>query len=147
MSLGFQPANTHAGERRRSRDHCDNIAMEDWHLLFDAVVERLRSTVQDMEPGMASRRRLTIAQARDNILECAQAFDQLHLTATHEFARCPPTDDNRPQSSHPPEGGLADENFPKIARDKVRAHWHGWRGGHAWYDILRGRVTVPPSDQ
>jgi len=72
----------------------DDIVMEYWDLLFDAVVERLRKTSEKSGPCTISRRGLTLAQSRDSIVEeCAQALDQLHRTASHEFARCRQTDD------------------------------------------------------
>lgn len=93
MRVGFHTAKAIEGERRPPRELSNNVVMEDWDFLFNAVVGRLRSTLEDMESGIASRRSLTSSQARDSILECAQALDQLHLTATQEFSRYRQTDD------------------------------------------------------
>lgn len=62
-----------------------DVALEDWDALFDAVVGRLRFNVEQWNAVVPSERRGTWVQVRSNILECVVALDQLHLTATHAF--------------------------------------------------------------
>ena len=62
-----------------------DVALEDWDALFDAVVGRLRLNVEQWNAVVPSGRRDTWGQVRTNILECVAALDQLHLTATHAF--------------------------------------------------------------
>ena len=63
-----------------------DVALEDFDELFDAVVSRLRLNVEQWNGVVAAQRRETWGQVRTNLLECVSALDQLHLTATHAFA-------------------------------------------------------------
>ena len=66
-----------------------DVAIEDWDALFDAVLERLRSSVENCKAEAPLERRANWGQARASLLECVEALDQLHHAATHEFARHP----------------------------------------------------------
>lgn len=138
MSLLGRPAKAIEADPRPSLNLSNDVAIEDWDLLFDAVVERLRSTFEDLDPSMATRRSLTWAQARDSVMECAQALEQLHLTATHELSHGRQTDDVRRPLTRRPAGILAAEGFPKIQHEVVRDVCRAWCGK------LRARVEGPP---
>lgn len=136
------PAKAIARDCSSSLDPSNDIAMEYWDLLFDAVVERLRSTSEGLDPSIVSRRGLTLAQARDSIAECAQALDQLHLAAAHEFARCLHTDDVARPLTLGSAGILNAKNFPQVPFEVARTIWHAW---HAWHDNRRAPVDgLPP---
>lgn len=67
-----------------------NISVEDWDILFRAVEERLRRMVDERNaatahPGMHDMR----GSARETVLECVAALEQLHAALTHERERCP----------------------------------------------------------
>jgi len=123
-----------------SPDESHDIAVEDWGILFDAVVERLRSTSEALDVGVAPRRSLTLAQARLSIAECAQALDQLQRTAAHELSRCQPADGVARASRIRPAGVLNARNFPENPFEVVRTIWH------TWHDNRRARVDgMPPA--
>ena len=66
-----------------------DVAIEDWDALFEAVLERLRASVENCKAVAPLERRAHWGHARSSVLECVEALDQLHHAATHEFARHP----------------------------------------------------------
>lgn len=65
-----------------------NIPVEDWDILFRAVEERLTRMVDERHAatdhsGMHDMR----GSARETVLECVAALDQLHAALAHERAR------------------------------------------------------------
>ena len=102
-------------------DPSSDVAVEDWDVLFDAVVERLRAAFENSHPRVAAHRRQAWSQARSHVLECVVALDQLHLTATHDFARHRGDD----ADGQPPEAcssvTSSPELVPAIRDDVVRA--------------------------
>ena len=59
-----------------------DIETVDWNDLFNAVKDRLRSTVAEPDSLASNAHRV-----RASVLECVQALDQLHATLSHEFER------------------------------------------------------------
>lgn len=65
-----------------------DVAIKDWEVLFCAVKERLRLSVDDhlgATPG--SRSQETADRVRTSVLECVEALDQLHKTQQQELSR------------------------------------------------------------
>ena len=60
--------------------------MEDWDALFDAVIVRLRASVASWNQAAPLERRESWKHTRAHVLECVDALDQLHSSATHTFA-------------------------------------------------------------
>lgn len=64
------------------------IAIEDWDDLFSAIKARLRRVVaQRTQPLSAAQARVADGSVRSNVLECAEALDQLQATLRHELGR------------------------------------------------------------
>lgn len=65
-----------------------DVAIEDWDVLFCAVKERLRLSVDDRR-GAAPESQPQDAADRicTTVLECIEALDQLHRTQQHELGR------------------------------------------------------------
>ena len=65
-----------------------DLAVDDWDMLFDAVKDRIRSTVseQPLVPNDLSAHDTT-TRVRACVLECVAALDQLHTMLTQERAR------------------------------------------------------------
>lgn len=76
--------------RSSQPDRTLDIAIEDCNDLLNAVTARLRLTVGT---GLSSipmphlQLQNSASQVQTNILECAMALEQLHMTLTHEFER------------------------------------------------------------
>ncbi len=66
-----------------------DVSMQDWDILFDAVAQRLKSTVDYCSDATPRKRHDSWLHIRADVLECVEALDQLHRTASHEFARHP----------------------------------------------------------
>lgn len=78
----FLPANTGC------TDSQIDIAVEDWDAMFGAVLERLRSSVDDVlitSPVPLSPDAASLTQSI--VLECAEALDQLHVALKHDRSR------------------------------------------------------------
>ena len=65
-----------------------DLMVEDWDIMFRAVLERLRKTVDD---GLVTAPFLPRANASDSVqnvvLECVDALDHLQAALKHERAR------------------------------------------------------------
>lgn len=83
------PPGTRSGSPSPPPALAKDIAMEDWDLLFDAVILRLLTSFDDVPPDNASPRRVAWEQTRARVMDCVQALDQLHMAAVHELARPP----------------------------------------------------------
>ena len=102
-----------------------DIAMQDWDLLFDAVIARLMSAFDDMPSNVTGPRRQAWVQTRTRVMDCVQALDQLHLAATHELARVPgPVTDGIALLN--PRSSVASAGLDPMQLDVARAIWQAW---------------------
>ena len=102
-----------------------DIAMQDWDLLFDAVIARLLSSFDDIPLNDTDPRRVAWVQTRARVMDCAQALDQLHLAATHELARAPrPATDGIALVT--PRSRAASAEPDPMQFDVARAVWQAW---------------------
>jgi len=67
-------------------DGSQDVAMEDWDTLFDAVVGRLQAGVDSCNAVAPLQRLQSWPQIRAQVLECVEALDQLHVAATRSCA-------------------------------------------------------------
>lgn len=89
------PASTSAGT--------NDIAREDWDLLFCAVRDRLRIAVGALPVcGVQPFALQSDASVRALVLDCVQALDQLHAALLSEGTRCP-----QHEPGHTGSGGVA----------------------------------------
>lgn len=100
-----------------------DIAMEDWDLLFDAVIARLLSSLEDMPSENAPPRRTAWVQTRARVMDCVHALDQLHLAASHELARRPPASTDGLPVTTPSSGCAASADPQPLPDDAIRAIW------------------------
>lgn len=123
-----------------------DIAMEDWDLLFDAVIVRLQSSFDNLPADNTAPRRAAWMQTRVRVMDCVQALDQLHLAASHELARLTPPAEQVPPSATAPQRSAVAADVPPVQDAVVRAIWQ------VWYDHLAARTGVstttrPPTQQ
>ena len=119
-------------------DLAKDIAMEDWDLLFDAVILRLLSSFDGLPPDNPAPRRMAWWQTRARVMDCVQALDQLHLAAAHELARMHPPAVNGPPSAVAPQTSLTAADLPPMHDDVLRAIWQ------VWYENLCARAGLSP---
>lgn len=115
-----------------------DIAMEDWDLLFDAVIRRLLSSFDDLPPDNPAPRRVAWVQTRARVLDCVQALDQLHLAAAHELARMHPPAVYGLPSTVALQVSVAAADLPPMHDDVLRAIWQ------VWYENLCARAGLSP---
>ena len=127
-------------------DLSKDIAMEDWDLLFDAVIARLQSSCNDKPLDNGTPRRMAWVQTRARVMECVEALDQLHLTASHELARRGPAAMvGLPLRTGVP-GSAMTEDLPNLPDDVMSAIWKVWQDHFRAYAGLSspsGRGTRP----
>ena len=140
------PAGMRSDSPPKPPDLTTDIAMEDWDLLFDAVIARLQSSFDDLPPDNTGPRRMAWIQTRARVMDCVQALDQLYLAASHELARLHPPAVDMPQSTGTTQRSAVTGEMPPMQDAVVRAIWQ------VWYDHLAARTGVsttarPPTQQ
>ncbi len=71
-------------------DTVADVALEDWHDLLGAVMERLRVTVAESMNTLPQPHKQVVhgaARLQSTVLECVLALDQLQSSLGHEFSR------------------------------------------------------------
>jgi hypothetical protein len=69
------PAGMRSDIHPQRLDPGTDIAMQDWDLLFDAVIARLLSSFDDIPLNDTDPRRVAWVQTRARVMDCAQALD------------------------------------------------------------------------
>lgn len=85
------PSRATAAARPPPRPAGHDVAIADWELLFDAAMARLHGLVDGITAAAPARRQASPASTgslHDDLVDCAAALDQLHLTMTHERTLC-----------------------------------------------------------
>jgi len=106
-------------------DVSNDVAAEDWGMLFDAVLERLKSCLPSRSIDCASDR-LAWSQARITVLECVEALDQLHKKAEHERSPLGHTETDAKVLSFGAPLARADVVSPTVKVDLVHAIQWAW---------------------